>query len=228
MHSTSTGQSWTAVLTDKRIWTVSRSRCAAEQGPVCAAGVRDGVRYELCQSQHCTPSLLSVGWGGGSVQASFHCKSYQSDYRPAVMQRRWWPKPWHSWKKWPSVNCIRWCQILCCYRVGRLGLLNEHRPRQSVGMQRNKLGAIANLDAEFSNNRPLTFNIVFRIYILKCKQFVVYIEVFMFLGTNRCCTHLLLVMIQYVKCRAGFLCWFRTVCNDTHCWQLACYCTNRL
>jgi hypothetical protein len=107
---------------------------------LCAAGVHDGVRYELCQSQHCTPSLLSVGWGGGSVQASFHCKSYQSDYRPAVMQRRWWPKPWHSWKQWPSVNYIRRCQILCCYRVGRPGLLSEHWSKQSVRMQRYSWG----------------------------------------------------------------------------------------
>jgi hypothetical protein len=43
MHGTATGQSWTALLIDKLIWTVSRSRCAVEQWPVCAAGVHDGV-----------------------------------------------------------------------------------------------------------------------------------------------------------------------------------------
>jgi hypothetical protein len=130
------------LLTDTRIWTVNRSRCAVEQWPVCS--------WRCALWGVSVPTLHTVScWGGGSVQTYCHCTSYQSGYRPAVMQHRRWPKPWHSWQKWPSVNRIRRCQVLCCYHVSRPGLLNEHWLSQSVRMQRHKLGAMPTLHADF-------------------------------------------------------------------------------
>jgi len=51
-------------------------------------------------------------------------------------------------------------QILCCYRVSRLGLLNGQWLRELVRVDKKMLGAMS----DYPNNRPLTFWSEFGIY----------------------------------------------------------------